>query len=60
MVSKLELEEQIRESKKARLEALPTLGFSKEDTVGTLQLHGNALVVTLWIGGYDVKSVLID
>ena len=60
MASKPELKEQIRESKKVRLEALTTLGFFEEDTVRTLQLHDDALVVTLWIGGYDVKRVLID
>ena len=47
VASKLELEEQIRESKKVRLKALPTLGFSEEDTVGTLQPHDDALFVTL-------------
>ena len=60
MASKPELEEQIRESKKVRLEALTTLGFFEEETVRTLQPHDDALVVTLWIGGYDVKRVLID
>ena len=60
VASKLELEEQIRESKKVRLKALPTLGFSEEDTDGTFQPHDDALVVTLGIGGYDVKRVLID
>ena len=28
--------------------------------VGTIQPHNNALVVTLRIGGYDVKRVMID
>ena len=28
--------------------------------MGTLQSHDDALVVTLRIGGYDVKMVLID
>ena len=60
VASKLELKEQIRESKKVRLEALTTLGFCEEDTVRTFQPHDDALVVTLRIGGYDVKRVLID
>ena len=60
VASKLELEEQILESKKVRLIALLTLIFFEEDKVGTLQPHDNALVVTLRIGGYDVKRVLID
>ena len=36
------------------------LGFSDEDKLGTIQPHDNALVVTLRIGGYDVKMVMID
>ena len=35
------------------------MGFSEKDKVGTLQPHDDALVVTLQIGGYDVKRVLI-
>ena len=31
-----------------------------EDKLGTLQPHDDALVVTLRIGGYDVKRVLVD
>ena len=36
------------------------LGFSDEDNLGTIQSHDDALVVTLRIGGYDVKRVMID
>ena len=36
------------------------LGFSDEDKFGTIQPHDDALVVTLRIGGYDVKRVMID
>ena len=36
------------------------MGFSNEDKIGTIQPHDDALVVTLRIGGYDVKRVLID
>ena len=36
------------------------LGFSDEDKIGTIQPHDNTLVVTLRIGGYDVKRVLVD
>ena len=42
------------------MEVRPALIFSNEDKVGTLQPHDNALVATLWIGGYDVKRVLVD
>ena len=31
-----------------------------EDKVGTIQSYDVALVVTLRIGGYDVKRVLVD
>ena len=36
------------------------LGFSDADKLGTIQPHDDALVVTLKIGGYDVKRVMID
>ena len=43
-----------------RMEVRPILSFSDEDKVGTLQPYDNSLVVTLKIGVYDVKRVLID
>ena len=36
------------------------LGFSDEDKLGTVQPHDDVLVITLRIGGYDVKRVMID
>ena len=36
------------------------LGFLDEVKLGTIQTHDDALVVTLRIGGYDVKRVMID
>ena len=36
------------------------LSFTDEDKLGTIQPHDDALVVTLIIGGYDVKRVMID
>ena len=36
------------------------MSFSDEDKVGTIQPHNDALVVTLKIGGYDIKRVLVD
>ena len=36
------------------------LSFSKADKQGTIQPHDDALVVTLRIGGYDVRRVMID
>ena len=46
--------------KRSRMEAWLALSFSNEDKVGTLQPHDNALVVTVKIGGYNVKKVLVD
>ena len=36
------------------------MGFSNEDKIGTIQPHDDALVITLQIGGYDVKRVMVD
>ena len=36
------------------------LGFLDEDKLGTIQPYNDALVLTLRIGGYDVKMVMID
>ena len=36
------------------------MSFSDKEKVGTLQLHDDTLIVTLRIGGYDVKRVLVD
>ncbi|XP_023917956.1 uncharacterized protein LOC112029504 [Quercus suber] len=46
--------------KRARLNTSLILGFSEEDKRGTIQPHDDALVVTLRIGGYDVRRVMID
>ncbi|XP_050255140.1 uncharacterized protein LOC126701037 [Quercus robur] len=59
-VARLPTEDDDWESKKAKKEASPVLGFSDEDLIGTIQPHDDALVVTLKIGGYDVKRVLVD
>ena len=48
------------DSKRGRMKVRPALSFFDEDKVGTLQLHDDALMVTLRIGGYDVKKVLVD
>ncbi|XP_075675059.1 uncharacterized protein LOC142644301 [Castanea sativa] len=47
-------------AKRAKLSAVPILGFSEEDKEGTCQPHVDALVVTIRIGEYDVKRVLVD
>ena len=36
------------------------MGFSDEDKIGTIQPHNDALVITIQIGGYDVKRVMVD
>ena len=46
--------------KRAKMGIPLVLGFSNEDKLGTIQLHDDALVVTLKICGYDVKRVMID
>ena len=48
------------ELKRARVKIRPALSFLDEDKVGTIQPHDDALVVTLRIGWYDVKRVLVD
>ncbi|XP_065616905.1 uncharacterized protein LOC136062128 [Quercus suber] len=49
-----------RDPKRTRPVIQPVLGFSNEDKIGTVQPHDDALVVTLRIGGYDVKRVMVD
>ena len=50
----------IAKRQRARVDIPLILGFSDEDKVGTIQPHDDTLVVTLRIGGYDVKRVMID
>lgn len=50
VVSGPELEDKSLAYKKAKMVAVPTLGFSEEDKKGTFQPHDDALVVTVWIG----------
>ena len=59
-VARLPSEDISRELKKARLERPLVMGFSDEDKIGTIQPHDDALVITLRIGGYDVKRVMVD
>ena len=46
--------------KRVRVEQPLIMGFSDEDKIGTIQPHDDALVITLRIGGYDVKRVMVD
>ena len=36
------------------------MSFSEEDKIGTTQPHDNALLITLRIGDYDLKRVMVD
>ena len=36
------------------------MGFSDEDKIRTIQPHDDAFMITLRIGGYDVKMVMVD
>ena len=47
-------------SKRVKINVPLVLSFSDADKQGTIQPHDDALVVTLRIGGYDVKRVMID
>ena len=42
------------------MEVSLVMGFSDEDKIGTIQPHNDALVITLRIGGYGVKRVMVD
>ena len=59
-VARPPVEDSNPEPKRDRMEIRPILSFSDEDKVGTIQPHDDALVVTLRIGGYNVKRVLVD
>ena len=48
------------EPKRVRLERPLVMGFSNEDKIRIIQPHDDALVITLRIGGYDVKRVMVD
>ena len=49
-----------QEPKRVRVEQPLVMGFSDEDKIETIQPHDDALIITLWIEGYDVKRVMVD
>ena len=49
-----------QDPKRARVELPLVIGFSNDDKIGTIQPHDDALVITLRIGGYNVKRVMVD
>ena len=46
--------------KRARMGIQPALSFSDEDKIRTIQPYDDALVITLRIGGYDMRRVMVD
>ena len=46
--------------KRAKAKLPLIMGFFDEVKIGTIQPHDDALVITLQIGGYDVKKVMVD
>ena len=59
-VAWLSAEDSNSELKRARVEIRSALSFLDEDKRGTIQLYDDALVVSLKIGEYDVKRVIVD
>ena len=59
-VARLSSEDICHKPKRAKLEWPLVMGLSDEDKIGTIQPHDDALVITLRIGGYDVKRVMVD
>ena len=59
-MAQLPAEEFQPELKKARVNSYPTLSFLEEDKIETTQPHDDALLITLRIGDYDVKRVIVD
>ena len=49
-----------QDPKRVRVELSLVMSFSNEDKIKTIQLHDDALMITLRIGGYDVKRVMVD
>ena len=49
-----------QDPKKARVELPLVMSFLDEDKIGTIQPHDDALMITLRIGSYDVKRVMVD
>ena len=59
-VTQLPTKDSNSKPKRARVDIQLILGFSNKDKIGIIQPHDDALVVTLRIGGYDVKRMLVD
>ena len=59
-VARLSSEDTNQDPKRARVKLPLVMGFSDEDKIGTIQPHNDALVITLRIGDYNVKMVMVD
>ena len=59
-MARLSIEDSNSEPKRARKEIQRILGFLNEDKARTIQPYDDALVVTLRLGGYDVRRVMVD
>ena len=59
-MARLSFKDTSHELKRARLERPLVVGFLDEDKIRTIQRHDDVLVITLRIGGYDVKRVMVD
>ena len=59
-VTRLPVDDSVPEPKRPKVYPHLILSFSEEDKIGTIQPHNDALVITLRIGGYDVKKVMED
>ena len=58
-VARLSSEDSHSDPKRAKMEVRPPLSFLDENKIGTIQPHDDALVVTLKIGGHDIKRVIV-
>ncbi|XP_023921992.1 uncharacterized protein LOC112033454 [Quercus suber] len=59
-VARILAEDTNSKQKRAKVDIRSALSFSDEDKAGMIQPYDDALVVTLRIGGYDVKRVMVD
>ena len=59
-VAQLPAEEPQLEPKRAKTNFRLTLSFSEENKIRTTQPNDDALLITLRIGDYDVKRVMVD
>ena len=59
-MAQLSTEDSNSELKRARVSIQLALSFLDEDKIETIQLHDDALVVMLKIGGYNVKRVMVN